>query len=145
MAFNYCTNEFAMHLPGQLQKDESINVIHFVTDAGEKRRVIISREILPEDASFESVTRNQIDALKKDKLITVSDVASMTISANNWPAIAIDVYAKIGKNHAWQFHVAFQWDFKYLITASLNAEGEISAEEKKDWVKTVSSFEFSVK
>ncbi|CAB5724031.1 Uncharacterized conserved protein [Delftia tsuruhatensis] len=144
MPFAYRTNEALIEIPGELQRDESMNIVHFLTREGRQRRMIISREMLPGDADFDAIVREQVSALKKEKLMKVGEVKSMVISGENWPAISIDAYARMGKEHAWQFHIAFHWAKKYLITVSLNAKEEMSEDEKTEWVKTVQSFKFDL-
>ena len=143
MTFPYRVNEALVNLPGPIQKDESMNIVHFLNKDGKKRRMIISRELLPAGADFKSTVQSQINALKDDKVMKVGEVKSMTLSEKNWPATSIDAYAKLGKEHAWQFHVAFHWQEKYLITISLNSEEEMSQAEKVDWLKTIETLEFN--
>ena len=142
MSFSYRMNEATIELPGELQKDESMSLVHFLNQAGQRRRMIVSREMLAADADFQAVVQNQINALKKEKIMRVGDIPWMTISDQKWPAASIDAYTKMGKGYAWQFHVAFHWNAQYLITISLNAEEEMSADEKAAWLQRIERLEF---
>ena len=53
MSFSYRMNEATIELPGELQKDESMSLVHFLNQAGQRRRMIVSREMLAADADFQ--------------------------------------------------------------------------------------------
>lgn len=135
-------NEGIIQLPGTIQKDESMNMVHFLNNDFQKRRMIVSRELLPINSDFQEIVNGQVQELKNDKIMTVDDFRFLGKSEVIWPAAIIDACAAMGNKQVWQFHVSLHWELKFLITLSLNSEEKMHADEKIAWLQSIKSLEF---
>jgi hypothetical protein len=142
MSLAYHMPEGSLVLPG-IERDATLNVVHFVNEQGRPRQMIVSREKLKAGSTLQATVDAQLGQLRKEsRHAKVGDVETCTLSAANWPALQVGIILnpKGANTKSWQLHVMAQTPDDLLLTITLVATEPLAAEELQQWLARLQTF-----
>lgn len=142
MSLRYHLHEGSIMLPG-MDRDATLQVVHFTNEQGQARQMIASREKLTPGSTLAATVEAQLAQLRKEpRQVQVGEAKDFSITTQRWPAkqVAVILGQKGAKHKSWQLHVMAQTPDELLLTLTLVSPEPIDVEEQQQWLARVQAF-----